>query len=320
MTTATTTKTTTTKGNRKLPFPIDIVPSESSDTGSDSNPIDELQERIALAQGYHLATKKSAMEAVAHACVYSRMITDDVDLQKWEKDEIDKKNAEIKRHNKRNDEDKKRSLDFVLERLDKEDWVHTADTEEDRKKASEEKVRLKTIATRKDVEWKALNKVEIKGREGAGYSATVKFVFGLDRATDAPTVSRYQHVMQWVYDAFGSEFPDTHEPIIQAINDAHGFDAVLEKQRAKKAGKPANDNADKKAEKTHAEAEAIRKSVQAEPAKASVPVDLAGADGLVIVLGRYTKGTLEVVRYFNVAPDELNKLLVRYATDAANDD
>ena len=308
------TKTATTKGNSKLPFPVTIATSD---------PIDELQKHIDLAQGHHLATKKSAMEAVAHACVYSGMVAADTDLEKWEKERIDEKNTEIKRHNEDLKKDRKRADDFTAGRLDKEDWVYVAKTDDEKKAASEEEARLTAIAARMDEEWKALRKVEIKARDGTGFSATVKFVFGLDRATDAPTVSRYQHVMQWVYDEFGSEFPDSHEPIIQAIDDAQGFEAVLEEQRAKKNPKPpkaANDNADKKAAETHAKVETIRKKVQAEPAKGTCKVTLDNADGLVIVLGRYTKGSLEVVRSFNVGPDELNNLLTRYAADAANKD
>jgi hypothetical protein len=313
MTSAATTKTTMTKGNRKLSFTI-----------ASSDPIDELQRRIDLAQGHHLATKKSAMEAVAHACVYSGMVAADTDLQKWEKERIEEMNTQIKEHNEGLKKDRKRAEDFVFGRLDKEDRVFVAKTEEDKKAANEEKVQLKAVAARTDGEWKALRKVEIKARNGASdNTATVKLVFALDKVTDAPTVSRYSLAMDWVYETFGSDFPNTHEPIIQAIEAAHGFEAVLAAQRAKKnpkAPKSANDNADEKAAEKYEEAVKIREKLKDEAAKATVKVHLENAEGLAIVLGRYSQGRLEIVRSFTLSPEELDDLLTRYAADAAHED
>jgi hypothetical protein len=308
MSTTTAVRTPTAKGSRNMPI---TIPKPSSDPTSD---VKKLRDE---ALSHHLTGAKSAIYAAAGAYLYQRGIWGSKDLGRWEDQLIERLNSEIKKHNDQLDLDKKRSTDLVCDKLSEEDQIYVAKTDQEKQEAAKEEARLREIAKRGDKQWKALRRVKVDQRQGASpFTRTTKLVFKLDRATDAPTISRYANVLDWIHDRFEKQLVDSLEPIVAAMEQAGGFEACLEEQRSKKPGeKTKGENAD-----TSGKMEAVRNAVEVEEAKATVEVTLDSAEGLVLVVGRYAKKSLEVVRTLNIADGELDELLLRYAADAVNKD
>jgi hypothetical protein len=251
-----------------------------------------IEANIDMAQRNFKNSKTSASEAAAYAYFVWRDTMSpraDTFAADWIKTEIEKRNDEISRHNKVEKDDRERAEKLALGRL-KEAAIDKA-----------EQVRLRGLAALDDEAWKLRLKVPIEAREDANaFTEIVKFVFRFDSPADASNTSRYAKVLEWI-DAHCATVQGPAE-IVSAIKDAGGFDKVIHMQRLVRNGPKAPDT-DEKPEAGHlggneggAEAPDKRKVWHSAPPLASFDLQIEGqSNDLILLLGRYTDGKVEVI-------------------------
>jgi hypothetical protein len=185
---------------------------------------------IDMAQRNFNTSKTSASEAAAYAYFVWRDTTStraDPYGASWIKAEIEKRNDEINRHNKAEEDDRERAEKFTLGRLKQQDLDEA------------EQQRLRDLAALDDEVWKLRLKVLIKARDDASaFTEIVKFVFHFDSPADACNTSRYATVLEWI-DANCAAIEDA-SGIVRAITDAGGFDKVIHMQRLVRKGPTIN--------------------------------------------------------------------------------
>jgi hypothetical protein len=99
-------------------------------------------------------------------------------------------------------------------------------------------LRLKRIALLENEEFNRFLQVPIhfKEDEDVSFNAVVRFVFELFERVDAPLVSRYATVLEWIAAQFERDpNPDT-QAIVDRLQAAGGFEAVLHARRAEAGG------------------------------------------------------------------------------------
>lgn len=320
MSTATAATKTAAKGSRKLPFPIDIVPSDSADTASNSDPTDPVAKTradIAEVRRFHHTSNRSVIEAVARSFCIHLAAAANPNLRAWQESEIDGLNSEIEKHNDGLKLRRERAKSYAEGTLKKDDWVYGQGNGDQEKEAiAKEVTQLSQDASLSADDWATLRKVPIDQRDKANsYTRHTKHVFGFDREADAAMVSRYATAHSWIGDRPAGQTLQSHDDIVRAIDAAGGFEAVLRAQRNKNSG--GGNSSGTGNSQPAVNIDDVRDAVSTAKAMATVPVPLRHAEGLVLVLGRYANGNLEVVRTIPMPDPELNKLLVRYP---ANDE
>jgi hypothetical protein len=194
-----------------------------------------IEANIDMAQRNFKNSKTSASEAAAYAYFVWRDTMSphaDTYAADWIKTEIEKRNDEISRHNKVENDDRERAEKFALGRL-KQAAI-----------SKNEQVRLRGLAALDDEAWKLRLKVPIEAREDANaFTKIVKFVFRFDSPADASNTSRYAKVLEWI-DAHCATVQGPSE-IVSAIKDAGGFDKVIHMQRLVRNGPKAPDTDEK---------------------------------------------------------------------------
>ena len=176
-------------------------------------------------------------QGAAKAAAYLWLVLDETrtDLgTKWLKDRIAEREKDIAEYNDDLLKLKERVGKHAKGQLKAEDY----DDETDKSK-------LEALVSRTKEEWAALRKLPINPRVGANqYTALARYGLQIENQSDAPLASRYALAVQWVEEQ-EKRFEDPDE-IVATISEAGGFEAVVEAQRKKNAGKatPTNDDAE----------------------------------------------------------------------------
>ena len=270
-------------------------------------------DNIAKAKKSFVLSKEAAGEAVARAyLVWTDTMSSKahVDSINWMNEEIKKRNAAIDQHNKEEKELRDKAKKYVEGRLKEDNWLNSnPETEAERDELAKERARLKSLNAMSPEEWTARRKVRVDAREGASkFIKVVKFVFDFDSPSDSSLTSRYATVLEWVDAKFGNELINDLVEITEAIKAAGGFENALNMQRG---NKPEDEQAIKDREAiAKAIAEQAKAAVQSAAAKATFEMKIKNApEGIVLVLGRYIDGKVEVVGEMPLASDRLNKVV-----------
>ncbi len=294
---------------------------------SQSINIDQIEENIDKAQRCFVSSKDSASEAAAHLYV----VWDDTmspfanaDAKKWIEDQIEARNRKIDEHNEKVASERERAKAFKEGTLNKYDLVNIKPANDaDRKAVDEERARLTSLADLTDNEWTARRKVPVKAQANSSpFTGIVKFGLNFDSPDQASVTSRYATVLAWIHAHFeGVGFQDASE-IVTAIKVAGGFEAVLIEQRNKGESGGSKGAAELKieAEESKIIADAIsakaKAAVQTAPAIATIDMQISDANqDIVVLIGRYADGKVEVVDEIPLEEGEIDSTLSRLDAD-----
>ena len=271
---------------------------------------DTVQKDINEARRCHGSSKDSATEAVAWAyMIWRDALSEHADpsARTWLMKQIDDRNTEIDAHNKVVQANKQRAEDYKNNDLKARDPIlRKPANEAEAAEIEKEKAALQKLASRTKAEWDAERRVRVEGRAGqTDFTLLAKFTFEFDRVADASLTSRYVQVLKWIGTKFDDKEVNSTEEIVIAIKAFGGFEDVIHSQRG---GLP---NDSEPAEDRLAIAKAITKetneAINAADSKTSVPLEIANAKNVVMLLGRYSEGNVEVVSTKALKEDELDR-------------
>lgn len=155
---------------------------------------------------------------------------------------------------------------------------------------------------------------KIAAREGASpFTIITKYVFDFVRTVDASTIARYAKALEWIDDQFRNIVVQDATAIVAAIKSAGGFEDVIRAARGKPKGHTANDR-DRIQEALR---NLAKQSVDVADAKADMDMALEADDAIVLLLGRYGDGKLEVIADRVVADTEIARWVVEFRDDIA---
>lgn len=285
------------------------------------DPLAGLASVIADAKKCHFTAKRNAVEAAARAYIVWCLAFSpnaNPDFKEYVKKQIDERNEEIEEHNALIDREKADASQLAKGKLSKKHYLMIPPTTENERKEIEiEKARLLQLHNSRSADnWKAAKQLRIEAiadaKEAQRFTECVRFVFDFVYPDQSSLVSRYAQALQWVNEKFGMqttrEAPDT---IAESLVDFGGLEAVILDQRGKKKGQITN----AKSARQIAQESKLTKVMEAandSSALATIDVTLDVAAGIVVLLGRYKDGELELIQTLQVSDAEFNKLLLRY--------
>lgn len=175
----------------------------------------------------------------------------------------------------------------------------------------------KRVSARQDLgraERRKLQQMEIAARQGASrFTIIVKYVFDFVRSADSSTVARYAKALEWIDARFGDAVVHDTADIVSAIKSVGGFEDVIHAAR----GKPERlGNTDRDRIKGALNALA-KKAVDDAEAKMDVAIALEAEDDVVLLLGRYGDGKLEVIADRVVQDEEISRWVAEFRDDIA---
>jgi hypothetical protein len=287
---------------------------------SQSITIDTIQANIDKAQQSFVLSKDSSIEAAAHVyIVYDETQSEHAnpDAKDWMERQIEDRNTEIDEHNEKVASDRKRAKAFKAGTLSKDDLVNTQPANEaNRKEIEEERARLTELAELTDEDWAARRKVRVGARKNTDdFTTIVKLVLNFDRRADASVTSRFATVLEWIHAHFnGVEIQDVSQ-IVTAIKDAGGFEAVLNEQRNKGESGDSEDAEEREINAKEIATQA-KAAVQTATAIATIDMQITNApDGIVLLIGRYVGGKVEVVDDIPLEAGEVESMVSRVSDD-----
>ena len=180
--------------------------------------------------------KKASLYAVAHAAVIAcaaAPASAPQNARNWLRDALTKANSDVAADNKKLEADRKMGLAIlkgkVTEEALAEDGVETS---------AAELARLHALAVLDDGEFRGrkLVKIRFDAAEDVDSTAVIRFIFELYSRIDAPLVSRYAMVLDWVRAQFEHLPAIDVEKVVGELQEAGGFEAVLHAQRERKGG------------------------------------------------------------------------------------
>lgn len=186
------------------------------------------------------AQKKTAsLYAVAHAAVVALAAAPawaPQNARKWLRQELDKANKEVAVRNTQLKEERKKG-----QRIRKGKVTEETLAGEGVGDPGAELARLGALAELDDDEFKARQLVKIKydqedEKKDIESAAVIRFVFRLYERVNAPLVSRYAAVLDWIMGRFGHLADVDVEKIVAALQADGGFEAVLHAQRERNGG------------------------------------------------------------------------------------
>ncbi|MBI1257661.1 MAG: hypothetical protein GC204_09340 [Chloroflexi bacterium] len=157
----------------------------------------------------------------------------------WLRDKLTEANAVVSAHNKSLKGDRKRGKDVLAGKLTEADLAR-----EGAANPETEKSRLIEVAELADDVFNARLRVAAKFKEDddeISCNAVVRFVFELYDRHDAPLVSRYSKVLGSIGAALGHEPNLDAQKIVDWLNEAGGFEAVLHASREQSSGRRGSD-------------------------------------------------------------------------------
>ena len=279
-----------------------------------------INDNIDKAKRSFAQSKEAASEAAARAYIIWADTMSPLahkDSRDWMDAQISKRNQMIEQHNKEEKNLREKAKKFVNGKLADDNWLNSnPDTQAERDELAAEKAMLIALNELTAPQWSARRKVPVEARENASkFTKIVKYVFEFEYATEASVTSRYATVMEWIDAKFAGVAIDDVTEITDAIKAAGGFEAVLNEQRGHKSEAYDSDDADRLTIET-ALATQARAAITSATAKAIIemPVDEAPG-GIVLMLGRYADGKVEVVGKMPLAEDKLDETMTRFCDD-----
>ena len=275
---------------------------------------------ITKAKSAFVSSKEAAGEAVARAyLVWTDTMSPKAhaDGIKWMQDAIRERNQAIDQYNKEDKALQAKAERFMGGKLKDDNWLNSnPETDAERAELAKERALLTALNAMSQPEWAARRKVRVEAREGASkFVELVKFVFEFDKPSDSSLTSRYATVLDWVDAQFAAKSIDDISEITDAIKAAGGFEVVLNKQR----GNVSSDAQEAKDRETIAKAisSQAKAAVETAPARAKFDMPVKDAqDGIILVLGRYRDGKVEVVGRLPLGSDDLDKAISQFNDDA----
>lgn len=277
---------------------------------------DDLNRFIDNARSSFAAYKQNASAAAANAYLLwcdTQAFSATKEGKEWIKKEIEARNEAIKKNNEDVKKEKKYVVDYKDGKLSPDELVNqTGKTKEQKDEIAEEKKRLDALVKKDDKYWESLKLVPIERREGASeFTEIVKFVFEFDKSTHAAMVSRFCLVLAWIHARFkGKQIEEVNE-IVTAIENAGGFEIVMEEQRNTRDAED-TDREDREfiAERNYSDTKAALKGASA---LATLEIEPRfEQDGLVIMVARYDGGKAHVVAELPAGDGEFKRLISRY--------
>lgn len=152
----------------------------------------------------------------------------------------------------------------------------------------------------------------IAAREGASpFTIITKYVFDFVRNADASTIARYAKALEWIDGQFGNIVVQDAADIVAAIKSAGGFEDVIRAARGKHKGHTTDDRDRIRT----ALRDLAKQTVDAADAKAEMDVALEADDAIVLLLGRYGDGKLEVIADRVVGDMEIAQWVAEFRDD-----
>jgi hypothetical protein len=260
---------------------------------------------INKAQHSFVSSKSSAAEAAAHTyMVWLETMSSLASKENstWIKAQIDDRNIEIKSHNAHEKSRRKQVKDYLAGKLIEND---------------EESTGLAYLTKLTTMEWAARRKVYVDAKASANeFTTIVKFVLNFDRPSDASVTSRFATVLGWIHARFdGTEIRDASQ-IAEAIKAAGGFEVALIEQRNKDKSKEVEDDVKEREINGKAITEKAREAVQTSKAITCFDMRIKNIEkGIVLLIGRYANGQVEVVDDISVGSGEVESLLSHISDD-----
>ena len=275
---------------------------------------------ISKAQTSYAQSKDAAGIAAANAYMvwlYTMSPRAHKDNRNWMDTEIVKVNQAIDDYNKDEKKLREAAKKYKLGTLNSSNSFNgEGETEKEKKEIAFDKLQIIEAAAYTPQEWTNRRKVRVDAREDSSkFTKVVKYVFKLEYASQASVVSRYAHVLDWIDAKFSDVDINDITEITDAIKAAGGFEAALQEERGKVVEQ---DNTSDKDREAIAEAIAgqVKSVVKTAKAKASFDMEVMNApEGIVLVLGRYADGKVEIVGEMPMIDAELNATVSKFNDD-----
>ena len=185
---------------------------------------------------------------------------------------------------------------------------------------AEELAEIKPYLGYDDAKWAGAEKRKIEAREGAStYTEVVKFVFEFDLASDAPNISRYAKVLEFIAARHEQLVELTEDAIVDLLDNVGGFEAALLIARG---NEDASDNGDDGGDvstgdaKRAAKVEALKAAIGNSAPLHSITYDPKFArDGYVFFIGHKQDDKVAVYGEIDVSENEANALVLKVDTD-----
>lgn len=251
----------------------------------------------AAARKAYIASKDSAMEAVAHVyLVYLNTLSEDG--KDWLEKQIKARNDKIDEHNKAIPGRKEAAAAFKAELTMNPKAVATEQVAKD--------------ANRTEEEWalEKRNKIDTPRKGASTFTTICRLVLEFDHDYHASNASRYCAVLEWLDAKFKDHQLTSIKPMVDALKDAGGFEKVLFMQRhgePDEAGYSAGDrDIIEKALK-----DKIKKAIAAADAKTSFSMapSYATSDNVVVMYGRFDNGTVSIIDELPLENREIDGML-----------
>ncbi|MEI6800361.1 MAG: hypothetical protein WCO04_14285 [Pseudomonadota bacterium] len=272
-------------------------------------------------------TKHSAAQA-AVICYIVYRNTLSKDGAEWLKTAIETANAAIKHHNA--------AEKTLFERVDQYKAMGAAmfapaRTAEEAAQIAIDAAQLLELADLDDEGRNRRKKTEVAARSGTvAWTSVIKLVLELNSTYNASVTHRFATVVGWLARRFPMATDGDYMAMVQAILNAHGFDAVyadqIAHQRTQADGEDqeGSDEAtlvpsDEKILAEH-KAEQIKAGLNAISAlgKVSIPVQHA-TKGYTLLLGRVIDGTVEIVGEADVGDKRLAEVVTKHGARASGE-
>lgn len=272
-----------------------------------------LDNKIQKAKNCFFKSKDGAIEAAARTyLIWFDTFSPSAhkDSRAWMEAQIVSRNEEIERHNKEEKDLKQRAYKFVNGRLSEDNWLNSSpDSQAEREELAKEKALLVELNNLTPQQWSARRKVAVHARKNASkFTKIVKFVFNFEYAAEASVTSRYATILEWIDTKFNDEAKVGLTQITNAVNEAGGLEAVLNEQRGNKSVDREAAAKDRKAVaiKNLADTKEVIRNAQA---NVTFKMDMKDvSEGIVLVLGRYVDGKVEVVYGIPLPDDQIDKI------------
>jgi len=259
---------------------------------------EDITQQIETARNHFFAAKDSAIEAAAHAALIWRKTKRNNGAAEFVENEINRLNEEIRLHNEAMDD--KRAQEETRLRVQ---FAKDA--------TGDELEQLVSAGLPNEAVWELGRKVEIEAKNGASPATLiVKFIFRFDKAGDASNTSRYSAALEWIETncAAANDVAD----IVSSVKAAGGFDKVVGLQRLVRksssvvqSNSEADDNDGADEDAGSAQVPAVDWTATS-PALKAFRLKLPNQpDGLVLLLGRYQSGKVEIIKTSPIPEDAL---------------
>lgn len=256
------------------------------------------EKHTTAARKAYIASKASAMEAVAHVyLVYLNTLAPDGGAG-WLTQQIKARNGKIAEHNKELPQRKDNVAAYKAELASNPNAVADEQVTKDLKKTEKE--------------WEAEKRIKIDTpRQGASRFTTIcRLVLEFDYEYHASNTSRYCAVLEWLDAKFRNQLVTNFLPLVDAIKAAGGFEKVLFLQRH---GEPEADGetADDRSIIETALKDNIKAAIATANVKASFAMDpsYATGDNVVVMYGRYDNGTVSIIGEVPLENSEVDGML-----------